>query len=79
MNWESGYTLKLYIGADFVPTDIIIKLFESGNVEALFGKDLPGLLKESDLNDFNLEVPLTDASTPINKFRNNLNYPTKPI
>lgn len=79
MNWESGYTLKLYIGADFVPTDINRKLFESGNGEALVGKELLGLLKESDLNVFNLEVPLTDASTPINKFGNNLKAPTKTI
>ena len=35
-------------------------------------RELLGLLKESDLNVFNLEVPLTDASTPINKFGNNL-------
>ena len=28
---------------------------------------------------FNLEVPLTDASTPINKFGNNLKSPTKTI
>lgn len=79
MNWESGYTLKLYIGADFVPTDINRELFESGNGAALVGKELLGLLKASDLNVFNLEVPLTDASTPINKFGNNLKSPTKTI
>ena len=79
MNWESGYTLKLYIGADFVPTDINRVLFETGNVEALVGKELLGLFKQSDLNVFNLEVPLTDASTPIDKFGNNLKSPTKTI
>ena len=40
MNWESGYTLKLYIGADFVPTDINRELFVAGNGEALVGKEL---------------------------------------
>lgn len=79
MNWESGYTLKLYIGADFVPTDINRVLFETGNIEALVGKELLGLFKQSDLNVFNLEVPLTDASTPIDKFGNNLKLPTKTI
>ena len=80
MNWESGYTLKLYIGGwDFVPTDINRELFESGNGEALVGKELLGLLKESDLNVFNLEVPLIDASNPINKFGNNLKSPIKTI
>lgn len=79
MNWESGYTLKLYIGADFVPTDINRVLFETGNIEALVGKELLGLFKQSDLNVFNLEVPLTDVSTPIDKFGNNLKSPTKTI
>ena len=79
MNWESGYTLKLYIGADFVPTDINRVLFETGNIEALVGKELLALFKQSDLNVFNLEVPLTDASTPIDKFGNNLKSPTKTI
>ena len=79
MNWESGYTLKLYIGADFVPTDINRELFETGNVEALVGKELLGLFNQSDLNVFNLEVPLTDASTPIDKFGNNLKSPIKTI
>jgi len=71
--------LKLYIGADFVPTDINRVLFETGNIEALVGKELLGLFKQSDLNVFNLEVPLTDASTPIDKFGNNLKSPTKTI
>lgn len=79
MNWESGYTLRLYIGADFVPTDINRVLFETGNIEALVGKELLGLFKQSDLNVFNLEVPLTDASTPIDKFGDNLKSPTKTI
>lgn len=79
MNWESGYTLRLYIGADFVPTDINRVLFETSNIEALVGKELLGLFKQSDLNVFNLEVPLTDASTPIDKFGNNLKSPTKTI
>jgi len=71
--------LKLYIGADFVPTDINKSLFEEGKGEALVGKELYEILKQSDLNVFNLEVPLTDASTPINKFGNNLKSPTKTI
>ena len=71
--------MKLYIGADFVPTDINKSLFEEGKGEALVGKELYEILKQSDLNVFNLEVPLTDASTPINKFGNNLKSPTKTI
>lgn len=79
MNWESGYTLRLYIGADLVPTDINKSLFEAGNGEALVGKELYEILKQSDLNVFNLEVPLTDAETPIVKFGNNLIAPSKTV
>lgn len=71
--------MKLYIGADFVPTDINKSLFEEGKGEALVGKELYEILKQSDLNVFNLEVPLTDAETPIVKFGNNLIAPTKTI
>ena len=71
--------MKLYIGADFVPTDININLFETGNGEALVGKELYEILKQSDLNVFNLEVPLTDAKTPIVKFGNNLIASTKAV
>ena len=71
--------MKLYIGADFVPTDININLFETGNGEALVGKELYEILKQSDLNVFNLEVPLTDAETPIVKFGNNLIASTKAV
>ena len=52
--------MRIYIGADLVPTDINKALFENGNGEALVGKELYEILKQSDLNVFNLEVPLTD-------------------
>ena len=63
--------MRIYIGADLVPTDINKALFENGNGEALVGKELYEILKQSDLNVFNLEVPLTDVETPIVKFGNN--------
>ena len=71
--------MRLYIGADLVPTDINKALFENGNGEALVGKELYEILKQSDLNVFNLEVPLTDVETPIAKFGTNLIAPTKTI
>lgn len=71
--------MKLYIGADFVPTDINKRLFEEGHGEALVGKELYEILKQSDLNIFNLEVPLTDVETPIVKFGNNLIAPSKTV
>lgn len=71
--------MKLYIGADFVPTDINKSLFKEGKGEALVGKELYEILKQSDFNVFNLEVPLTDAKTPIVKFGNNLIAPSKTV
>lgn len=71
--------MRIYIGADLVPTDINKALFENGNGEALVGKELYEILKQSDLNVFNLEIPLTDVETPIVKFGNNLIAPTKTI
>ena len=77
--WESGYVLKVYIGADFVPTDINRILFEHGDIESIIGTQLYKMLCEADLNVFNLEVPLTDTNTPIDKFGHNLKSPTKTI
>ena len=69
----------MYIGADFVPTDINRSLFESGDIVSLIGAELYAKLQQSDLNIFNLEVPLTDIDSPIDKFGNNLKSPTKTI
>ena len=77
--WESGYVLKVYIGADFVPTDINRILFENGDIESIIGTQLYKMLCEADLNVFNLEVPLTDTNTAIDKFGHNLKSPTKTI
>ncbi len=71
--------MKLYIGADFVSTDVNRSYFESGDIESLVGKEVYEILHASDLNIFNLEVPLADVSTPIEKFGNNLESPSKTI
>lgn len=57
--------LKCIIGADLVPTDSNIDLFVSADVETLIGKDIKKLLDSASFTIFNLEVPLTDLSTPI--------------
>lgn len=57
--------LKCIIGADLVPTDSNIDLFASADVETLIGKDIKKLLDSASFTIFNLEVPLTDLSTPI--------------
>lgn len=60
--------MKILIGADIVPTSTNEELFIDGNMERLLGTDLLQLLKSSDFNIFNLEVPLTNKVTPIEKY-----------
>lgn len=70
---------KFIIGADLVPTDSNIDLFASADVETLIGNDIKKLLDSANFTIFNLEVPLTDKSTPIKKCGPNLIAPTKTI
>lgn len=70
---------KCIIGADLVPTDSNIDLFARADVETLIGKDIKKLLDSANFTIFNLEVPLTDLSTPIKKCGPNLIAPTKTI
>ena len=56
---------KFIIGADLVPTDSNVDLFACAGVETLIGKDIKKLLDSASFTIFNLEVPLTDLSTPI--------------
>lgn len=70
---------KCIIGADLVPTESNISLFAKADVETLIGDDIKKLLNSADFTMFNLEVPLTDLSTPIKKCGPNLIAPTKTI
>lgn len=70
---------KIIIGADFVPTESNIENFESSDLDDLFGKQLVDLLKADSFNIFNLEVPLVDEESPINKCGPNLIAPTSTI
>lgn len=71
--------MNILIGADLVPTDSNIELFASGDAEGLLGEDLKRLLADADYRIFNLEVPLTDTETPIEKCGPNLIAPTATI
>ena len=64
--------MYLLIGADIVPTKSNQSLFEKRDAETLVGKELLSLLEQSSYNIFNLEVPLTDVSDPIEKQGPNL-------
>ena len=59
--------MKILIGADLVPTETNISLFAAGDAVSLVGEDLLQHLRDADYRIFNLEVPLTDISSPIDK------------
>ena len=70
---------KCIIGADLVPTKSNISLFANADVETLIGDEIKKILARANFTIFNLEVPLTDLSTPIKKCGPNLIAPTKTI
>lgn len=72
-------TIKIVIGADIVPTKSNVGLFAKADIKTLIGENLKKLLELSNFTIFNLEVPLTDKSTPIKKCGPNLIAPTKTI
>ena len=71
--------MKILIGADLVPTDTNAALFTAGDAATLVGENLQKLLAEADYRIFNLEVPLTDKATPIEKSGPALIAPTAAI
>lgn len=62
----------ILIGADFVPTKSNQESFANGDLHSLLGEALINRLQEASFRIFNLEVPLTDECTPIDKFGPNL-------
>lgn len=71
--------MKILIGADLVPTKSNIDQFNKGDAHQLVGDQLLELLQSADYRIFNLEVPLTEVSTPINKCGPALIAPTSTI
>lgn len=59
--------MKIIIGADIVPTKSNINIFESGMAEKLVSRGLFERLNKTDVRIFNLEAPLTDELSPIEK------------
>lgn len=64
--------MNIIIGADLVPTKTNNDLFKVGDAEKLIGLELKNILDEADYRIFNLEVPLTDEVSPIEKNGPNL-------
>lgn len=70
---------KIIIGADLVPTNSNYDEFINGDVQNLIGEKIETLLQCVDLSVFNLEVPLTDVISPIQKCGPNLYAPSSTI
>lgn len=71
--------MSIIIGADIVPWGPDISLFSDGNIEELIGNDMMNILCNASYRIFNLEVPLTDTSSPIQKYGPGLIAPTSVI
>lgn len=69
----------IIIGADIVPTDGNIELFENGDINSLLDKGLIEMLAAADYAILNLETPLTDVLAPIKKCGPNLYAPSGTI
>lgn len=71
--------MRIIIGADIVPTKSNFDYFAGGNIGDIVDKSIISILKDSDERIFNLEVPLVDKETPIDKCGPNLIAPTETI
>lgn len=71
--------MKILIGADFVPTEKNAEYFSDGKMEYLVDNDLQRIIQSADYRIFNLEVPLADQVSPIDKCGPNLIAPTNTI
>lgn len=71
--------MSIIIGGDLVPTDSNKELFIKGEKEALIGKELVKILEKAEYRIFNLEVPLTNENSPIEKCGPNLIAPIDTI
>ena len=72
-------TIKILIGADICPTSSNYELFAKADLAALIGSELSSLLKQADYTLFNLETPLTDNPSPIDKVGPCLRAPSASI
>lgn len=69
----------ILIAADIVPTRSNEQLFRDGDARTLIGEDLLSRFSSADFIAMNLEVPLTDAETPIRKWGASLIAPTDTV
>ncbi len=71
--------MNILIGADLVPTVSNFSAFKAGDAVSLVGEELLDVLNKADYRIFNLEVPLCDNASPIDKHGPALIAPTDTI
>lgn len=71
--------MRILIAGDLVPTESNYHLFKNGSLEELLGQALLDLWMGADIRLFNLETPLTDIETPLQKNGPNLRADKKTI
>ena len=72
-------SIRIFIGADIVPTDTNFETFSSGHIESLVDNKISDVLSHGDYRVFNLEVPLVDKKAPIKKCGPNLIAPADTV
>lgn len=72
-------TFRLTIGGDIAPTPSNFELFANGDAQILIGDELLNLFRSSDGIFLNLETPLVDIPSPIEKNGPNLIAPSSSI
>ena len=71
--------MNILIAGDLVPTQKNIDLFKNGNTKFLLGEELYSIWNSSDIRIFNLETPIVDQQSPIDKCGPNLIAPRAAI
>ena len=69
--------MSVLIGADIAPVGGAVPLFENGDIGELAGAALAEEINKADFRVFNLESPLTDTLSPIEKHGPHLAAPVK--
>ena len=59
--------VSIIIGGDIVPTSSNLELFESGQITEIVSEEIMEYLENSDIRIFNLETPICDKPSPIEK------------
>lgn len=71
--------MRLLIGGDLVPTQSNVSLFNQADTISLLGDELHSIWNSVDMRIFNLEVPLVDNESPIDKCGPNLIAPKSTV